>query len=214
MYTKRYKKTQGGGIKEFFIGKTVYPTNVQKVLNDVGNETIVSINICREPILPAMNKIINVATFGEIDRQKARLHYDNLFHLFMKIELSNGEFYKIDKNEIIRITRTDYRVCNDSKPVNVNKYITLQDFMENGLRRYGADRILNYDSVNANCQIFIRDILESNGLLNNELETFILQDIREITKNIPQGLKWLSSKLVRLGQRLQYLMGEGHRTIS
>jgi len=208
MLQSRYRKSNGGGIKEFILGKDSLPNSVLKVLERIGDHKIRFLKVCRAPILDAFDKAINVATLGNLTQLKKDSHIDKLFHLFLNITTEQGENYSLEKSETIQmIPNPDKR---DAQTINItlNRRPTVSELLEKTIKMVGPS-IYHYDIITNNCQTFLTQVLEANGLLTDKLYKFINQDIHAIAEHIPSSLRFIANKIIRLNERLLYLMGEG-----
>jgi len=204
----RYRRSNGSGITEFIFGKDSLPTSTSKILNDIGNHKIKTLKVCRAPILDAFDKALNVATLGNLTQLKKDSNIDKLFHLFLNIKTENGENYSLEKSETIRMIPYPDKRDAQMMDVNLPRRVTVSELLNNTIKMVG-NRIYHYDIITNNCQTFLTWVLEANGLLTDKLYKFINQDIHSIAEHIPTPLKFLANKIIRLNERLLYLMGEG-----
>jgi hypothetical protein len=138
---------------------------------------------------------LNMLSFGSIKRKMEQLGYDNLYHLYLIIHLSNGKIYRLEKNHRVIITDLRSEIApsrglgsSQSKgglaptrgdcqtlvyPEN-NK--TLNDFILTAEEK-NISGFYRY-SFKDNCQKFLYDLLNSNGI--NKFNHFILQDTNDL----------------------------------
>lgn len=147
-----------------------YPPSMRSALEKYGNNKIVSLTVGRNPIVSAIQKVANVLVG---DKLKA-LNIDTLFHLFLIIELDNGQKFKTERNQVLNFTSSIGEV-KESMPVTVNKDITLSKFFESALNRVGK-LLFTYSASSNNCQSYIIQLLGANGLLNDSIRNFVKQD--------------------------------------
>ena len=69
-----------------------------------GNEVIKHIIVHREPIIGAINKIINALALGKQE-------YETLFHLYMIATTDKGTKILLEKNYVINISTTIRSPC-------------------------------------------------------------------------------------------------------
>ena len=164
------------------------PPNVTAALNQIGDKTISSARVGRTPVQAIVQGAL---------RTIANVPYDNLFHLFLELNVE-GQKWVIEKIERITLVKEDRSQKQGveftaSFPVNktVNElFVNTQNFM--------GDRFLPYQSNSNNCQVFIMGVLQGNGLSNQELTNFVKQDTRSIFKNNPY-LRKFANTLTDLG---------------
>ena len=68
------------------------------------------------------------------------------------------------------------------------KQLTLNEFLDRAIETVGTNQIFEYSALQGkNCQNFVVDVLNSNGILTREDKDFTLQDLKEHTKNSKFG---------------------------
>lgn len=182
-------------IKEYFSPKKGYNKTSTKNLSLYGDLEINSLQIARTPIMKVIDKALNVLSFGKWDDLKKEYNYDKLFHLALIANLGNKNLV-IEKNETININ-TSYKVSNDTEIMNVplnGKKFTVNEMLKKTLDRIGPERFFLYDGFEYNCQVFVRDCLESEGLYGQREKDFLFQDLEELAKKVPS----LTKKIMRL----------------
>ena len=94
-------------VKEVFSVRNGYNNQAQSTLKTYGNMKIYKMWIYRKPVVPLIEKFLNVLSLGTYEKSKKELSYDNMFHLgcFIMVGNEKGQFYSIivEKNEVIYI---------------------------------------------------------------------------------------------------------------
>jgi hypothetical protein len=203
-YIDGFKNGQSGeGFKEIYegaktIGKKVigavlnakprsgFSPNVRKLLTKYGNNKIVDIKVYREPINSVINKVLNWVTLGTFQQNLKDLDYESAMHLFMYITLDNGTTIRFDKNHIIeaKIQHVPHHPTAEVRNIGNIKNVLLNNFFEKGIKSVGESNYFLYDSKSNNCQKWIIDNLQANGLMTGELKQFIYQDPEKTYKNL------------------------------
>ena len=153
-----------------------------KIINDFmksrGNQRIIEIQVCRTPVEKYLKKIINFLTFGKLEKTEKKLNYDDIFHLFLKFRLENGESYSIEKNQTVIIRKNPESRYGECKYMNVREYNkTFNEVIIMSEKKHGPN-FYRYDFVKYNCQRFLLNITqELTG--KNEFMNFIYQDFRQ-----------------------------------
>ena len=117
-----YNKVIDVGNKLIYGRKDLSP-KVQKLLSEVGNETIVSAQVARKPVTSIIQSII---------RTVSSYPYDNLFHLMILLKTNTGKQVKFEKNAAINadvnpsITNAQYM-----EVPNVPSGLTINQLIEN-----------------------------------------------------------------------------------
>jgi hypothetical protein len=152
------------------------PKVLDELLDKEGDQVITNIRICREPIRGIFTKILNFATFGRMKAEMERLGYDNLYHLHMIVYLQNGKMYTLEKNERVTIFNKELRVDTCTSMIPYGKK-TFRQFMVDS-ETQSDDNFYKYSSFRDNCQKWILDIMQANGI--NNFDNFIKQDVKEL----------------------------------
>jgi hypothetical protein len=164
--------------------KSGYPRKVAQVMRDVGNFDITSMTIYRTPISSVIDKVVNFLSLGTFDQYKKNKGYDSMFHLYAVVKLSNGQSFLMEKNEVVnvdgRIPKTTDKT--ETMPVSLKK-ITLNQLLETAREKQGPHKFFVYSALDNNCQMWIKGLLQSSGMLTKELQEFIMQDIETYAKD-------------------------------
>jgi len=182
--------------------RTGYSPKVRDILNKYGDFTITNIYIRRKPIVNMIDRFLNLISFGQLDKAKAELGYDKLFHLSMVLLLrptnkpsgSGGAVYVlVEKNEVINMDMLSYKqvISQPHLQFGIPSGTSFRDIIERAQHMTGSD-FFKYDAFNNNCQMFIAGILQASGLLNEKFKLFILQDTESILKRLPSFIQPLA----------------------
>ena len=150
------------------------PPSIKEALNKIGNQQIVSARCGRTPVQSVIQGAL---------RMVANVPYDNLFHLFIELSLTNGQKWVLEKIERINLVREDRSKKSGAEFTSsfpVNK--TVNELFQNTRNKMG-DRFLPYQSASNNCQVFIMGVLDGNGLNNSERTAFVKQNTKSIFEN-------------------------------
>ena len=129
----------------------------------------------------------------------------------MTVVLVDGPDILIEKNEVINMQVNKSRLANNTMSISVNKKITFGQLIDNAVKNIGPSIYL-YDHINNNCQKFIKDILNSSGLLNPEAKNFIMQDAESILKTSPEYINTFARFATETASKINRLVeGEGKR---
>jgi hypothetical protein len=183
--------------------------SLAKLIQKYGDQTIKSITVCRVPLSKAIQLVGNIISVNGLEAAKKQLGYDNIFHLYLYIELHNNQHFTLEKNELIRVYYgRDDRKRAETMPVYINKLIDLNSFFENGIK-LDPQGFFIYNIQKNNCQNFCILLLNGSHLLTPALQTFILQNAESIIEHLPPKLTWFSNQLVSLYAKIQRLRGLG-----
>jgi len=192
-----------------------YPPKVRALIAQYKNCMIKSAYARRFPIYDVLEKVLNFISanrFGEIKRS---LGYDKLFHLSLVVGVQCPDGKKlgimIEKNEVINIT-TDYKDDGEGTqlmPIPVPVAIPFGAFLEKARESVGPS-FFQYDAFQNNCQIFVRNLLQANGLLNPQVEGFIMQDTLSLVQQLPDYVAPFARVVTNIaGIADRFIEGEG-----
>jgi hypothetical protein len=112
--------------------------------------------------------------------------YDELFHLYMRVELDGGQdVVLIEKNQVLNISRwkSDPK-DQECMPVPLAGDHTLMELLEGGRKDLGEEDFFIYDAFGRNCQQFVLGILRASKLLTPEIRNFIYQPTTELVQKL------------------------------
>jgi len=157
-----------------------YTRKVAEMIMKYQDTLITSITIGRTPLNTALQEFLNVASFGRANQNKTNMNYDDYFHLFIII---NDKFI-LEKNEVINFDKINNLPSQktETKAVVVPPNLTISDLLINTQNRQGS-KYFRYSASSNNCQMFIRDIFQSNGIGTSEDLQFVKQDTNYIFNN-------------------------------
>jgi hypothetical protein len=204
-------------IKNMILGVREFNRESTKTLDKYGTQRIVDMRVCRIPIRKELDYVLNAISLGKWT--EARRNYDELFHLFMEVELEDGTHVLIEKNEQVRITTNVARqgVGVGGKEEQYIIYlpnhddITLIELIMRTLENIGGDNFHIYNAFSFNCQRFLIDILSSNDLLTPQLKHFIFQDIGEIVEKLPEYTQTIAKTVTNLMNIFDVITGKGKK---
>ena len=198
---------------KLFGAKLDFSNKIKKILGKYGNQKIRSIYIGRRPINDMVEKAFNVISLGKWSKLRDQYYYDKLFHLFLIIQLDDDTVISLEKNSIVTMTEDDMRCSmKDTECVKIEyptDSISLDDFVRKPLERIGKDKYFVYDPFQANCQIFIRAVLETFGLYSKKIDDFVYQDITDIVKRLPCYVKYVAKAVTDVDATVSKITGAG-----
>ena len=156
------------------------PSALYKFVEQNADKYIQNIHVCRKPIPYFIDRVLNLISLGHWDREKSRLNYDKMFHLWMSFVVldSSGhtsERWILEKNQTFTLFQDNDVKGECEINIPISQPIKVLDFWKRPIEKYGEGKLLTYDPLYANCQDFISDMLEANGLLSEGLRKFIKQ---------------------------------------
>jgi hypothetical protein len=203
------------GIQRIFSPSKDLNNVSKKTLQQYGRFPIKRLQIYRTPLSKMLDTMLSAVSFGKIDELKEKYGYDKFYHLALvaTLKLPKGEKnIIIEKNEAPNIS-TQYETSEltemDELPP-ITREITLEQLIYNTIQAV-QERFFKYDAFSTNCQLFIIDILRTNGLLDREAENFILQPMDKLAEELPAYVKGTAKFITDLGGTVAKLTGKGNK---
>lgn len=177
------------------------------LMRQYGSQNIVDMACVREPIKKGVEIALNLITLGKYGKNQKRLNYDTMFHLFLRLTLASGTVIRFERNQVIEArVEKNLNPRDDMMKVPLKGMTTnWNSLWQNTFKQIG-DRIFVYDAITNNCQKFVRDVLASNGLLNPQLELFIVQDAEAV---VPEFADWIGRGVTDLAAQVDHLIYGG-----
>jgi hypothetical protein len=172
-------------IKDTLGGPRVGPSPaLRSWLEKYGDVEIIEITVCKKPIYPILQKILDWLSMGKARENMERLGYDNLMHLYMIIRLKNGMSVKMEKNQIVEIKSFDRKDVG-KEYISVPEWAirgTIRSQLEQAEKAVGVENLWLYDLVKRNCQKFVIWFLGT--MSTKKIQDFVEQDIEETLKDM------------------------------
>lgn len=163
----------------------------QNFMDNNNDKKIVSVEVGRTPIYSGIEKAMNILSFGKFDKTKRRLDYDEVYHQYMIVNFDDGTNAKIERNHVVenkKVTDEDRKNIFVEIPTE-DKDLTVKRLINNSA--LNNDSFWKYDASKSNCQLFVRDLINTNGLLPDVDTEKILetQDAKQLVDSIPEPLR-------------------------
>lgn len=201
-------------VKKFFSPRLDDYNNVSKnTINQYGSLPINEMFIYRTPIGGLLNTALNFISLGKWEQLKKRFGYDRLFHVALVCNISNKNII-VEKNEVINISQK-YETKETTEVYKINmqgKTPTLLDMLNSVRNKLGDQMFFDYDAFRyppGNCQWFIRNLLESQGLYNKDVNDFLFQDLSEIYENLPSFVPDIAKTVTSTAAFFNKILGKG-----
>lgn len=181
---------------------TKMPKEVSDTLTKYGNEHITEIIIARSKVLSVIQFLLNALTLGTFNKEKQRLKYDDIFHLYCIIVLSNGTRLITERNQRVELKEYKHHEPIDEKfSIRVGGGLTLSKLFENAISQQG-DKLWYYDAVHSNCQNYITIILKSSGLYNEKYGSFINQNVDSLLTETAKKISTATTDIASLAENI------------
>jgi hypothetical protein len=151
-----------------------------------GGKLIKKIQVCRYPIMSVFKKIIRTMKGKDkFDEWMASKSYDELYHLYMILELKDGTILRTDKNNRVELKTLKKFSCGDKNgtedyaPIELKGDLTFTQMVNNAVK---SGLVYRYSANEFNCQNYIMMMLKHSNLYNSTIDKFIMQDIQSLIK--------------------------------
>jgi hypothetical protein len=173
------------------------PLPIKQFLDTYKNWKVTQIQVCKTPVLNTVQTLFNVLSLGKLKENIDKLGYDDIYHLYANITISNGlqnVIFRIEKNQRVMINHSvkgnKYSVC---VTIKLNEIPTLSSFLANARNihenKYNKAFWL-YDPKYNNCQHFIQSLLEGSNTYAKSISEFILQPSDKLLENAGLAYKF------------------------
>ena len=106
-----------------------------------------------------------------------------------------NEKFILEKNELLNFTNYTKSDNSESMDVkNIPQGLTINSLIDKTRKRMG-DSFIKYSAFNYNCQHFILNLLQANGLDTPELKKFVLQNARGVVQGMPSYVEDLTDNI-------------------
>jgi len=202
-------KQTGKFIEKVINPDAFMPPSVKDIMNNHGQEIITSITLRRNPVSKLIIGAMNAVSLGSFQKKLDQQPYDKLFHLAMLVQTNNTKFLleKIERVNISKSIGNPEGLETLAVPLN-NKEINVFDLINNTLKQMGKNKFLDYDPVSNNCQVFLMNVLDANGLLNESNKDWVKQNTEVLFKG-NKVLAKISKKLTDIGASANVLLHGG-----
>ena len=114
-------------------------------------------------------------------------NFDEIFHLFVELHLDYGKRVIVEKNERINVAfgkRKGDKVEVEQLQ-NFSEGLTLNGMLEKTRQRMGEEAFFSYNAAKNNCQDFILNFLQANGVGTEANYSFVKQNTEQLFKRLP-----------------------------
>ena len=183
------------------------PKPLSKLLTKEGKNKITKSEICRQPVVSIIAKLLNFLSLGLMKKRMEKMGYDKLYHLYFTLYLSNGKVVSLEKNERVKVIMGGKKKFKDTecKTIDYGGKKTLNQFILD-VEAKNIEGFYQYSGFKNNCQKWVLDIMNTNGI--TEYNDFIKQKVANLA---PSYLKWISNKVTDTAGVGRYITGTGKK---
>ena len=172
------------------------------MIKKYGDQMITGISVFRAQINGSslLVKVINGLSSQNIP-------YEKLYHLGLLISIG-GTVVRFEKNDVIGIDDA-YVLKPETETIVVpyNKQITFNELINNTINKIGKQQMFKYSAFQYNCQCMVKDVLESNGLYNDDINKFVYQPRSEVIKNVNKVVPVIANAVTNASAYINKLIG-------
>jgi len=162
------------------------PRKIMKKLDEYGNSVPTNIRVARAPVQSIIKNVLNLLSFNALQKWMERKNFDDIFHLSILFDTSDGKTHRLEKNQIV--TWDDYKPREDEQILELGhspENLSLREIFYRTQDRIGKDNMWLYSAFgNRNCQNFIMESLKSMELWSGQAPEFVFQDVTDLVQEI------------------------------
>jgi hypothetical protein len=212
-------KTGVSTIKNAFSKRSEFNNISTRTLKEYGECKVMAITVAKKPIMRVLDKVINFISFGKWQSLKNKYSFDQMMHLGMIIvvKTESGSLKNIMCEKVDAVTIQPKITINGEgskylqAPIQQGMY-TLRQLIEKARQDVGDKTFFDYDGFKNNCQYFCSYILKAGHCYSDKVKEFVMQDVQEMAKEMPELSKRIMNGVTDLGQLANKWMGKGKVT--
>lgn len=162
----------------------------ERFLDNKHGQTVIGVAINRKPIDSKIFDFLDASSSGEFEKKRQELGYDNIYHNFLIITLSDGTQWVIEKNHVVEHRPATSKDLDGAYPIgmgNQEDHLSLKQMIDQA-EQLNPSQFWKYDSQRNNCQLFTEMIIKGNQLEipNQETEDIVNpQDSEQLQEPLP-----------------------------
>jgi hypothetical protein len=195
------------GIIGSLLGIPTLPKSVRNVLKQYGTANITGIRIRREPLSGVAEGLLQAVTLGRWKEIKGNI--DEFYHLFAILYTDKGQFL-LEKNETVILKKGNFPLKKGAQEMAVPmaQPVPLAEFIDKTVKRTGLSDYTTYEGFSLNCQNFLLNHLQANGIITPQLREFIYQDTKQLIERTPSFSRWLGKAITDIAGKGRELVEE------
>jgi len=205
---------------------TDYSATTKKLLEEYGKNEIARMTIRRVPIAFAIDLALQGVSAGKWEELKEKYGFDKFYHLSLVVYLKNAwekmalrtgrkipKQLSLEKLEVVSVNERVEPVEGQEEqdvPIPKGQKITINGMFEKTRQRMGETAFFSYSALgHNNCQDFVSNLLQSEGLYREPEKEFVFQDLSELAKELPESTHAISQGITHLGALANKYLGIG-----
>jgi hypothetical protein len=205
---------------------TDYSATTKKLLEEYGKNEITRMTIRRVPIAFAIDLALQGVSAGKWEELKEKYGFDKFYHLSLIVYLKNAwektalrkgrkipKQLSLEKLEVVSVNERVEPVEGQEEqevPIPKGQKITIDGMFDKTRQRMGETAFFAYSALgHNNCQDFVSNLLQSEGLYREPEKEFVFQDLSELAKELPESTHAISQGITHLGALANKYLGIG-----
>jgi hypothetical protein len=180
--------------------------------NQVKDSIIEKLEVVRTPLKWTSQLFASIASFGTFDTQAKELGYDRVFHLYFLIHLqgySTPILYEKSETITFRFEQPSFSIYTQSMDVSIPQDLTVGEFVTTAQSKISPDDYWFYSFDKQNCQQFVLQNLQANGLLTPQIQTFVFQDASRLLSKAPDASRKFAQHVSTISAIYKKFTGKG-----
>lgn len=229
------RKIEGGELMDIIKDPIGYVKDlagfVPNRLNNVSQSTLKQygsfaigpkVDILRTPLNRTWTGALNTISLGAFDKIQGDAP---LYHTALVFYVA-GQPIVVEKNEVVNV---EHLAKSGAVKPNTEKLAlnnptnqTLNEILDKTLKRMGETKFYDYNAMSSrsedrnNCQDFVKNVLLSANLWNQQAENFLYQDLTHLKKGFEKEnvgfVPTIVKGVTRLGSYMSRVIGKGGKT--
>jgi hypothetical protein len=207
-------------VKGMFTKRESFNNVSTRTLKEYGNMPIIRMQIARQPVVKALDSVINIISLGTWGSLKKKYGFDELMHLglIVTVQQPNGSPINIMIEKVDAVTISTKISMDKAQYLEVpmkGQSLTINEMVDKAIAKVGNKTFFDYSGLGVgnqppnNCQYFILYLLQNSNLLDQKSKDFLFQDVEKLAQQMPEYAKKIMNTVTDLGQLGNKWLGKG-----
>jgi len=173
-----------------------FPASIKSIIENNGTNKVTDLSAGRSPIDGMVNKAMNMMSLGQWGKLKGELPYDDVYHLYLKVTLEDGQVFIYEKGPFVTLEPDVGKYADRGGQIMslpISTEFNLQQLLDAGLHTMGKSAFFSYNGFTNNCQAFVNGVLTGcaqRGYINYTAaaKDFVLQNTETLINGMHGGM--------------------------
>jgi hypothetical protein len=212
-------KRAGRFIKSLVVGlpnpRDTIPPSVRSFLQKHGQQRVIRMSIGRLAIGAVITRILNLLSLGKFSEVKKKLGYEQVWHTFLLLTLSDGQHVVLERNHVVELhTATSKQLSTELLKIPLYAHPSLSELLSRAEKKQSGFWLYSHDSNN--CQALVHAVLQSSPEVDkqtmHDADSFYKQNAAALAGALGVVGNEVSHRLTELAARGDRLLhGDGLR---